>query len=70
MVKSNITLDNQIMSTEIKGSIVAIVTPMHGDGSLDLRAFDRLVNWHVEAGTNGIVAVSYTHLTLPTIYSV
>jgi len=60
MVKSDITLDNQIMSTEIKGSIVAIVTPMHGDGSLDLRAFDRLVNWHVEAGTNGIVVVGTT----------
>jgi 4-hydroxy-tetrahydrodipicolinate synthase len=60
MVKSHLKLDCRIMSTEFKGSMVAIVTPMHGDGSLDLQAFDRLVSWHVEAGTNAIVVVGTT----------
>lgn len=44
----------------IKGSIVAIVTPMHPDGSLDLAAMSRLLKWHVEEGTNAIVAVGTT----------
>lgn len=44
----------------IKGSIVAIVTPMHEDGSLDLDAYRRLVDWHIEEGTAAIVAVGTT----------
>lgn len=44
----------------IKGSIVAIVTPMHDDGSLDLDSYRRLIDWHIEQGTNGIVAVGTT----------
>jgi 4-hydroxy-tetrahydrodipicolinate synthase len=44
----------------IKGSIVAIVTPMHEDGSLDLDAYRRLIDWHVEQGTAAIVAVGTT----------
>ena len=44
----------------IKGSIVAIVTPMHQDGSLDLDAMSRLVKWHIEEGTDAIVAVGTT----------
>jgi 4-hydroxy-tetrahydrodipicolinate synthase len=44
----------------IKGSIVAIVTPMHEDGSLDLPALSRLLEWHVEEGTDAIVAVGTT----------
>jgi len=44
----------------IKGSIVAIVTPMHEDGSLDLDAMSRLVKWHIEEGTDAIVAVGTT----------
>ncbi|MBB2999620.1 MAG: 4-hydroxy-tetrahydrodipicolinate synthase [Paraburkholderia tropica] len=39
------------------GSIPAIVTPMHEDGSLDLPAFRKLVDWHVEEGTDGLVVV-------------
>ncbi|MGA7811860.1 4-hydroxy-tetrahydrodipicolinate synthase [Caballeronia sp.] len=42
---------------QIRGSIPAIVTPMHEDGSLDLPAFRKLIDWHVEEGTNGIVVV-------------
>jgi len=44
----------------IKGSLVAIVTPMHDDGSLDLDRYRALIDWHVEAGTAAIVAVGTT----------
>ncbi len=42
----------------ITGSLVAVVTPMHGDGSLDLDAYRRLIDWHIAEGTHGIVAVA------------
>ena len=48
------------MPDRLRGSLVAIVTPMSEDGSLDLDAFDRLVDWHVDAGTSGIVVVGTT----------
>ena len=44
----------------IQGSLVAIVTPMHADGSVDEPAFRRLIDWHVEQGTDAIVAVGTT----------
>jgi len=44
----------------IRGSIVAIVTPMREDGSVDWERLRNLVNWHVEQGTHGIVAVGTT----------
>jgi 4-hydroxy-tetrahydrodipicolinate synthase len=44
----------------IRGSIVAIVTPMHPDGRVDVDALDRLVDWHVAEGTDAIVAVGTT----------
>ena len=44
----------------IKGSLVAIVTPMHEDGTLDLDAYRRLIEWHIAEGTHGIVAVGTT----------
>lgn len=42
------------------GSIVALVTPMAEDGSLDMGALARLVDFHVDAGTNAIVSVGTT----------
>ena len=48
------------MSTMIKGSIVALVTPMLNDGAIDWDSMKSLVNWHVEMGTNGIVPVGTT----------
>ena len=42
------------------GSLVAIVTPMHPDGSLDLGRLRDLVDWHVDEGTQGIVVVGTT----------
>jgi 4-hydroxy-tetrahydrodipicolinate synthase len=44
----------------IQGSLVAIVTPMNADGSVDEDAFRSLVDWHVEQGTDAIVAVGTT----------
>ncbi|HEY8085010.1 MAG TPA: 4-hydroxy-tetrahydrodipicolinate synthase [Methylophilaceae bacterium] len=44
----------------LKGSLVAIVTPMFEDGSLDLDALRALIDWHIEQGTNGIVIVGTT----------
>jgi 4-hydroxy-tetrahydrodipicolinate synthase len=42
------------------GSMVALVTPMHDDGSLDFEALARLVELHVENRTDAIVAVGTT----------
>ena len=44
----------------ITGSIVAIVTPMHEDGSLDLEGMRHLVDFHVQEGTDAIVSVGTT----------
>jgi len=44
----------------ITGSLVAIVTPMLKDGSLDLPRFRKLIDWHVAEGTDGIVVVGTT----------
>ena len=44
----------------ITGSIVAIVSPMHEDGSLDLDSYRRLIDWHIAEGTAAIVAVGTT----------
>jgi 4-hydroxy-tetrahydrodipicolinate synthase len=44
----------------ISGSLVALVTPMLPDGGVDWDALDALISWHIEQGTNGIVAVGTT----------
>ena len=44
----------------LQGSLVAIVTPMLEDGSLDFDAFRKLVDWHIKEGTDGIVVVGTT----------
>jgi len=44
----------------IKGSIVAIVTPMFEDGSLDKDSLRKLLDWHVAEGTDGVVIVGTT----------
>ena len=44
----------------VKGSIVAIVTPMKANGDLDLDALDKLVDFHIKSGTKGIIAVGTT----------
>jgi 4-hydroxy-tetrahydrodipicolinate synthase len=44
----------------ITGSIVAIVTPMHDDGRLDIEAFRRLIDWQIAEGTQCIGVVGTT----------
>ncbi|MFZ1180437.1 MAG: 4-hydroxy-tetrahydrodipicolinate synthase [Herbaspirillum sp.] len=44
----------------IKGSIVAIVTPMHPDGSLDFPGLRKLIDWHIAEGSDAIVIVGTT----------
>ena len=44
----------------ITGSLVAIVTPMHEDGRLDIARFKSLIDWHIAEGTDGIVVVGTT----------
>jgi 4-hydroxy-tetrahydrodipicolinate synthase len=44
----------------IKGSIVAIVTPMNADGSLDYPGLNKLVDWHIAEGTDAIVIAGTT----------
>jgi 4-hydroxy-tetrahydrodipicolinate synthase len=45
---------------KLKGSLVAIVTPMRDDGALDLDAFRALIDWHVREDTDAIVVVGTT----------
>lgn len=44
----------------ITGSIVALVTPMAADGSVDIAQLSDLLEWHIEQGTDAIVAVGTT----------
>ena len=50
-----------------KGSYVALITPMHDNGEIDYPALERLVQFHIEQGTHGIIAVGTTgeSATLP-----
>ncbi len=47
------------MSSNISGSLVALVTPF-SEGRVDEATLRRLVDWHVEQGTHGIVPVGTT----------
>ena len=47
-------------SFRLRGSIVALITPMHEDGSVDYAALRRLVDWHVAEGTDCIGVVGTT----------
>jgi len=48
------------MMQPLQGSLVALVTPMLEDGSLDFNALEALIEWQIESGTNGIVSVGTT----------
>lgn len=47
-------------SVAMRGSLVAIVTPMHESGELDLERFRALIDFHVAQGTDGIVVAGTT----------
>lgn len=42
------------------GSFVALVTPMTADGALDFACLERLVDWHIRQGTDGLVIAGTT----------
>ena len=44
----------------ITGSLVALATPMLDDGSLDFDSLKKLVDFHVDSGTDGIISVGTT----------
>ena len=44
----------------LRGSLVALITPMLEDGAIDWAALKRLIDWHLEQGTHGIVPVGTT----------
>ena len=48
------------MMQALKGSLVALVTPMMPNGDIDYVALENLIDWHIEKGTNGIVSVGTT----------
>ena len=45
---------------DLRGSLVALVTPMTASGAIDWAALDGLVDWHLASGTHGIVPVGTT----------
>jgi len=47
-------------ASPIRGSIVALVTPFHEDGTIDIPALKRLIDWHIEQGTDCIGVVGTT----------
>ena len=44
----------------LHGSLVALVTPMSPNGDVDYASLEKLIEWHIAEGTNGIVSVGTT----------
>ena len=44
----------------LNGSLVALITPMLKNGEVDLISLGKLIDWHIDEGTNGIVSVGTT----------
>ena len=44
----------------IKGSIVALVTPFHEDGSVNFEKLKELLDWHIANSTDGILVLGTT----------
>ena len=44
----------------LQGSLVALVTPLSENGEVDYAALKKLLDWHIEQGTDGIVSVGTT----------
>jgi 4-hydroxy-tetrahydrodipicolinate synthase len=43
-----------------KGSLVALITPMREDGSVDEKAYAEFVDWQIKEGTQGVIPVGTT----------
>ena len=48
------------MMQVLNGSLVALVTPMKLGGEIDFDALNKIIDWHIQQGTNGIVSVGTT----------
>ncbi|MBT5891328.1 MAG: 4-hydroxy-tetrahydrodipicolinate synthase [Chromatiales bacterium] len=48
------------LKQSLRGSLVALVTPMSPDGAVDYEAFERLIEHHIAAGTDGLVIAGTT----------
>ena len=48
------------LNAKLEGSLVAIITPMQADSSVDYASLSRLLEFHIESGTHGIVSVGTT----------
>ena len=48
------------MMQALTGSLVALVTPMEEGGEVDYESLEKLIDWHINQGTNGIVSVGTT----------
>tara|TARA_B100000965_G_scaffold404891_1_gene437026 strand:+ start:970 stop:1860 length:891 start_codon:yes stop_codon:yes gene_type:complete len=48
------------MMQVLNGSLVALVTPMLPNGDIDFITLDKIIDWHITEGTNGIVSVGTT----------
>ena len=59
IVYSFILLNYKTMQ-ELNGSFVALVSPMKSNGDIDHSALKKLIDWHIEEGTDGIVSVGTT----------
>ncbi|MGE4336323.1 MAG: 4-hydroxy-tetrahydrodipicolinate synthase [Pigmentiphaga sp.] len=51
---------NAVAAPSTRGSLVAMVTPMLPDGTLDYDSYRRLINWHIAEGTSALVVVGTT----------
>ncbi len=50
----------QIQAKDLTGSMVALVTPMHSDGSINYQQWDHLIKWHIGCGTSALVVAGTT----------
>lgn len=48
------------IKTQLQGSMVALVTPMHPDGTIDYKRLATLIDWQIEQGTHCLIAVGTT----------
>lgn len=49
-----------MLNNPLSGSLVALITPMHPDGSIDWPALEGLIDWQLQEGTHGIIPVGTT----------
>ncbi len=51
---------DQIQAKDLTGSMVALVTPMHKDNSINFSQWEKLISWHIKCGTDAIVVAGTT----------